>query len=187
MPTLTITAAVQISDAEEAQLLDVLGCPVGQLQAEVQKYAGAAIREYIDMFVGAGAITTATDLRERRLVGLMTSVFNTAPPGADLVARLFNMTPSGARSLMRAVAGKHRLRVKETLDRALKATLDACQRPDAAKPYSAVILNPILVELLNARLAASDQPRTPVRLAGDSLTKYTIDSGSFDYLRPLFP
>ncbi len=46
-----------------------------------------------------------------------------------------------------------------------------------------MILNPILVELLNARLETATDPKTPVRRTGDSLTQYTIDIGSYAFLK----
>ena len=83
---------------------------------------------------------------------------------------------------MRATAAKHRLQLRERIEPALKAILTNC-KGDGNEPYTAVILNPILVELLNARLETATDPKTPVRRTGDSLTQYTIDVGSYDFLK----
>jgi hypothetical protein len=182
MPVLKITSEVEISDAEQALLCEVLRCAPDQLERQVGRYSVAAIREYLDMFTGAASITTASDLRERRLVGLMTTAFADGPPDADQISRLFNVTPTAARSLLRSVAAKYRLRLKSQMEKALAKVLADC-RPDAPNgAYSVVVINPILVELLNARLATSPQPKTPIRRSGDSLTRYTVDRGSYEFL-----
>jgi hypothetical protein len=186
VPQFALTAQIELSAADAALLCDVLGCNANQLEATLSRYAPAAIQEFIDMFLGVGAITTATEVRERRLVRLIRAVFQ-ATPEADEVSRLFNITPSAARSLLRSVAAKHRLELRDQLGAALKAVLDNCQQAGANQPHTVTITNKVLVELLNARLAASNRPRTPVSPSGDSLNGYKIDPGSFTYLRTLFP
>jgi hypothetical protein len=183
MPVLKITSEVEISAAEQVMLCDVLRCTAGQLEGQVQRYSPAAIREYLDMFTGVGAITTATDVRERRLVGLMLTAFLGALPDADQIARLFNLTPTAARALLRSVAAKHRLRVKDQVNLALKKVLADCQPGGANAPYSVVVLNPVLIGLLNDLLATSPEPKTKIKPSDDSFTKYTIEPGSYDFLR----
>src|SRR5688572_26373842 len=109
MPIHTITTDIDLSPHEERLLCEILDCNAQTLDAEIARFGVAAIREYLDMFMGTAPITTATDLRERRLVGLMLTAFQTAPPGADRIARLFNMTPSAAKALLKSVNGKYRV------------------------------------------------------------------------------
>jgi hypothetical protein len=181
MAKVNISTELDIPDAVLALLSDALRCKPTDVEKEIARFAPAAILEFIDMATGATTLASATDIRERRLVRLMLTAYPTSPPGADEVGRLFNITPSAARSLMRATAAKHRLALRERIEPALKAILANCQG-DGSGPYTAVILNQILVELLNARLEASPDPKTPVRRTGDSLTQYTIDVGSYEYL-----
>lgn len=182
MPKLNIAVDVEISDTAGALLCDALRCKPADVEKELGRFAPAAILEFIDMATGAASLASAGDVRERRLVRLMLTAYPADPPGADEVARLFNITPSAARSLMRAVTAKHRLQLRERIEPALKAILTGC-KGDGSEPYTAVILNPILVELLNARLGTAVDPKTPVRRTGDSLTQYTIDVGSYVFLK----
>ncbi len=185
MPTLRIEMDVEVTEAEVPLLVDALGCKNSDdLKDEVQRYSAAAVREYLDMFLGT-PISTATDVRERRLVGLLLTTFVGQPPGPDRVARLFNLTSTGAKNLLRSVAAKHRLRLRGELRSALLKVLNDCKQSGPGGPYSVVVVNPILVELLNDRLATSPEPKTAIKLLGDSLTKFTVDKGSYDYLRSI--
>jgi hypothetical protein len=183
----TITTQIELSSQEEALLCDVFDCDAQHLDAQIARFGVAAIREYLEMFMGTAPITTATDLRERRLVGLMLTAFQAASPGAEQIARLFNITPSAARSLLKSVNGKYRIKLKTQTDAALKAILDACQRQGNAGPYSVVITNPVLLGLMNDLLEVAADPKTPIRRTGDSLTRYTVDEGTFSYLRAIYP
>lgn len=181
MTKIKITTEVEVPDTLLALLSDAFRCKPADLEKEIGRFAPAAILEFVDMVAGVATLTSAADIRERRLVRLMLTAYPTTPPAADEVGRLFNITPSAARSLMRATAAKHRLALRERIEPALRAILTSC-KGDGSEPYTVVILNPILVELLNARLETSPDPKTPVRRTGDSLTQYTIDIGSYDYL-----
>lgn len=187
MPQFKITIPIDVSDAEQELLCDTLRCEPDKLEAKIQQFAPAAVREYLDMFSGVGTITTVTEVRERRLVAMMLTAFAGTSPDADQIARLFSITPSAARTLLRSVAAKHRLKIRKQLDYALGKILNDATQLKKGDPYAVVIVNPVLVELLNARLAASPAPRTAVRPDGDGLTTYAIDEGSFNYLRGLYP
>jgi hypothetical protein len=186
MPVHHIAVDVELTPDEERALRDVLRCSAQQLDAQIARFGVAAIREYLDMFMGTAPLTSGAEIRERRLLGLMLTAYSQDPPDPDDIARLFNVTPTAARSLLRSVAAKHRFRLKEQTAAALKAVLDACHH-EAAGGYTVVETNRVLVELLNGYLEASPEPKTAIRRSGDSLTKYTVDEGSYDYLRAIFP
>jgi hypothetical protein len=186
MPTFSLTFDVEISEQEQDYLCDALGCIPANLKAELDRYGPAAVREYIDMFTGAVSLATATDIRERRLLGMMLTRFQQSSPAPDTIARLFNITPSAARALLRSAAGKHRLRLAPQLNAAIKAVLDAAMKVGNTH-YTAIIHNSLVLELLNAELAAASDSRTAIRANGTSANSFLIDVGSFDYLRSRHP
>ncbi len=104
MTKVKISTELDIPDAVLALLCDAVRCKAVDIEKELARFAPAAIGEFIDMATGAATLASAIDIRERRLVRLMLTAYPTTPPGADEVARLFNITPSAARSLMRATA-----------------------------------------------------------------------------------
>jgi hypothetical protein len=186
MATLNLTFAVEITEEEEEFLPLALGCTAQGLETELNLFGPTALREYIEMFTGAGAITTATEVRERRLLGLMLSRFQAASPNPDTIARLFNITPSAARALLRSVAGKYRLKLGNQLEAAIKSILDnAIQQANGG--YTVIINNALVLELLNAELAAADTSRTAIRPNKDSINNFAIDQGSYGFLRGLHP
>jgi hypothetical protein len=188
MPQLNITTTIDISDADHALLQSILQCSDEQLPGRLNAFASAAFTEYVEMFLGHAPLAAITEVRERRLVAMILNAYPGGPPNADEVARLFNVTVPAARTLLRSALAKHRIAIRDRLHEALKAVLDGASEPDEdGDPYEVVVLNPVLIELLNDRLAVSPEPKTAIKRSADSMTKYIMEVGSFDYLRGIFP
>ena len=187
MPKLELKFSVDITDAEQGLLCNVLGCKAGAIAAQLSEFGPAALREYIDMFVGAAPISSAGDMKERRLVALMLTKFSAQSPDAVQVARLFNITQNAARALLRAVAGKHRLKISAQIDQAIREVLGKAKQASADQPYTVVIRDRLIVELLNADLASSTEPKTPVARSKNTANSFAIDEGSLNYLKTVYP
>ncbi len=130
MPTLNLAFAIDLTGDEVQGLADAIGCAApGEMAGRLGPFAKAAFREYADMMLGEALIITATDLRERRLLGLIETALAGRIPDVDRVGRLFSIAPSAARSLLRAVTGKHRRRLAQALRTEVAAFIAGCQRP----------------------------------------------------------
>lgn len=182
MATIELTHEIELDDEQQEALADVLGCEVAELGARLKLCASAALKEYVGMMTGELPLTTVTDVRERRLLGLITIAFEGRIPSVDSVAKLFNLPPSGARSLLRNVASKHRRKLAAALTTETGAFLDACVQDDAGE-WRGACLNPVLIEYLNDSLANANQSKERIRRDTGVLAGYVVPPGSYDWLR----
>jgi hypothetical protein len=186
MKSIDLKSVITLSDGNHEELITALGCSEDQLAGELRPFVTAALSEYIEMFTGAASMTTATDLKERRLVAIIRHAFAGRMPSAVEVSKLFNITQSQAATLLKNVVAKHRLKLESSVQKALKAAFEAAERDPKHKAdlrYYLVANDATIVRILNEILAQADSPKTSVRPIGDSLNRYAIDPGSYKYLK----
>jgi len=183
MKKFPVTIDLELEDAESKVLGALFDCEQKDLAEKLAPYVNAAAHEYIDMFTGAAPITTAVDVRERRLVSIIRNGLGEIPKTA-LIARLFKLTPAAASSLIRNVSAKHQVKVAHTFNATLYATVKAAMPlPDKKDgKLFAVIRDPVLVKLLNDLLGQAEESQTSIKLVEDSANKYSMDPSSHQYL-----
>jgi hypothetical protein len=145
-----------VSSDEQTRLASIIGCDVHELEARLSSYGRAAMREYVNGFLGNWTATRAADLQEYRLLALILDVFGGGIPDEDVVVRHFSITLSQARSLIRSVLSKHQFELAEPVASALAQVLENCAQQAENGEYQVVIKNTTIVEELNSRLAAID-------------------------------
>ncbi|QSR19731.1 hypothetical protein [Novosphingobium sp. KA1] len=182
MPTIPVIFDITLEDEEVTAMAEAIGCTEQQLAGVLPAYAKTALREYADMMIGDSPITTATDLRERRLVGLIKIALGGRMPDAGRVARLFNIAPQGARSLLRSVTAKHRRKLDSAVRNETAAFVAACVNDPATNDWKVTWLNPVLVEMLNDRLENANQSKEPIRRNPLVLGGYLVPNGSYDWI-----
>ncbi|MFC7498469.1 hypothetical protein ACFQRC_04460 [Enterovirga sp. GCM10030262] len=183
MPQLNLNLTLQLSDDEAAAIADALGCSVADLAQHLGPYAPAALREYAEMLAGQ-AMTSVTDLRERRLVAMLLALPDI--PSDERIARLFNLTSAQGRALLRTTLSRHRNRLKSTMDVAARRFIAACQGAPGAE-REARFPNAVVVDMLNAQLAAASAPRSPIRRKAGTFDTYVVSNGAFIELQALYP
>lgn len=184
MPDITINATISLTDDEAAAVADALSCTVAQLQAKFAPYAPAAVREYVDMFAGQ-AMTSVSDARDRRLLAILLALPDF--PSDETIARLFNLTGSAARALLRTTVSRHRNRLKPVVEAATKKFLIACNQAQAGGDWEARYPSSVLVEILNGQLAVATQPRAPIRRKAGTFDTYVVANGAKNELTTLYP
>lgn len=185
MPDLNVQAAMTITSEEETALCGLIECDPGELNARLAPYAAAALREYVEMFSGQ-ATSTASDTRERRLLAILLA------PGANFptderIARMFNVTITAARSLLRTTLSRHRLRLAGVFDAAAAAFRAGCVQTEPGGRWEGRCPNAVVVESLNERLATVAQPRAPIRRAPATFDTYSVGNGSYEQLLEWHP
>ncbi len=185
MPQLNLTITLDLSDEEAAAAADTLGCNPADLAQHFQPYAPAALREYADMLAGQ-AMTSVTDLRERRLVAILMALPAADFPTDERIARLFNLTSAQGRALLRATLSRHRNRLKGVMEAAARRFIAACQGQPGAE-REARFPNAVVIEMLNGQLAAANSPRAPIRRKPGTFDTYVVANGAFNELQALYP
>ncbi|WP_062781592.1 hypothetical protein [Novosphingobium capsulatum] len=148
---MNVNTSVNLTPAEEAELQEVLRCTQAELNARMAEFGRAALREYVDMLLGQ-AVLRSPDNREHRLLLIITEAFNGRIPKAADIGRWFNLTSTGASSLIRKLLSRYRLRLDQPIRDAVIALLQDCEA-EADGFRHVTVTNPIVIEYLNDILA----------------------------------
>jgi len=174
-----ITATINISEQEQEELAQILGCNNANLAEELRKYASAALKEYVSMFLGQKVFKRGTDILEYRLFLLIEEAFDNKVPDEQDVCKLFQSTSTESRSLIRSVISKYQYQLKTALDKTIKAILNSATRENEHNPYTVTINSQNVVEELNRQLASIDGSLTPVAKKRGSVSIYEIKASSY--------
>lgn len=177
-----VTATINLSEQEQSELVQILGCDEEQLQEELQKYASAALQEYISMILGQKVFKRGTDILEYRLFLLIGEAFDNKVPDEQDVCKLFQSTSTESRSLIRSVISKYQYQLKSALDKTIKAILQSATRDNDHNPYTVTINSQNVVEELNRQLAGIDGSLTSVAKKRGSVSIYEIKASSYTRL-----
>ena len=177
-----ISFEVELSADQQDRLAGVVGGSVEELDERLANYASAALREYINMFLGSWTPSRISDFLEYRLLSLIEEVFAGEIPDEDIVVRHFSMTPSQARALVRSVLSKHQYALSEPLRAALSLTVGRCEQQGENGGYEVVINNNTVVEELNRMLATIDGRLPRITKKRGSVSVYQVDIASYEAL-----
>lgn len=180
-------ANIDLTTDEEDDLCRALGGTAAQLSTTLAPFAAAAIREYVDMITGQ-AMTSASDLRERRLVAILLALPPAHFPSDDQISKWFNMTPQSARTLLRVTLARHRNRLRSVMVDVAKSFIAAASQPGGrGTDWEARSPNAMVVKMLNDDLAAASAVRSPIRRRPATFDSYLVPDGSMIELRTLYP
>lgn len=187
MPRRSPVADIDLTTDEETELCRALGGTPLQLSMTLAPFAAAAIREYIDMINGQ-AMTSASDLRERRLVAILLALPAASFPSDDQIAKWFNLTPQSARALLRTTLARHRNRLRAVMVAAAKSFIAAAKQPGGrGTEWIARFSNAVVIDMLNDDLANAMAVRSPIRRRPSTFDSYTVPDGSMTELVGLYP
>lgn len=187
MPQIEFAYSIEISDVEIDAIADTLSCVPDDVQVMLEAYAKAALQEYREMLSGQ-AMVSVTDLRERRLVSMLQNLPPDRFPTDEQIARIFNLTSAQGRGLLRATLSRHRSSLKQIMDDAARRFVQACNGAAANNEdeREARFPNAVIIELLNAKLAAAAAPRSPIRRKVGTFDTYVVSNGAFLELQGLY-
>lgn len=183
MPVLNLNFTIELSDEDAEAIADTLGCLVDEIEEQLVPYASAALTEYADMLTGQ-AMTTVTELRERRLVAILLALPEF--PTDEQIARMFNLTSTQGRTLLRTTISRHRNRLKAAIEAAACRFIAACVGEEGAEK-EARFPNAVVIDMLNRQLATAADPRSPIRRKSGTFDTYVVPNGSYIELQALYP
>lgn len=179
---MNITAALNLSAVEKKEIAQILGCKPNELEDKLAPYASAALQEHVSMFLGQKVFTRGSDLLEYRLLLLIEQAFEGRIPDEQEVCKLFQLTSTAARSLIRAVMSKFQYQLKAAIEKSAKQLLDSAEVGDGGSSISVAVHNLNLVEELNRELADIDTNLPPVRKKRVSVSTFEIQPSSYGRL-----
>jgi hypothetical protein len=181
----SVVAELELTDQEEADLCRVLGDAPDDLPKTLASFVTAGMREYVDMLNGQ-AMTSLTDLKERRLLAILLASPADKFPTDDQIARWFGLIPRTARSFLRSTLARNRNKLRPVMVAAAKAVLGNAQQPNGKNtPWEARFPNAVVVDMLNDELAVAKEVRSPITRKLDTFDTYLIPLGSKEELKGL--
>ena len=177
-----VTATLELSDDEFQELSDIVGGTRTQLSGRLRKYATAAMLEYVTMILGQRVFRRASDIHEFRLFLLIEHVFDNEIPDEQAVCRLFQLTPTESRSLIRSVMAKYQYQLKTAIDKSMKSAVSGATAATSGDPFIATIKSRNVVDALNVILAELDGSLQTVSKKQGSVAEYEISPASYKAL-----
>jgi hypothetical protein len=177
---LDLSKPLTFDAADADHLAIVLGCKPDEVKEKLVGHAQAALNEYVDMYLGRRAPTQAREFLEQRLTLLMTYAITDGLPTDDHVARLFNLTRSQARTLIRNTISKHRFQLQDVVAASAKTALEK-----AAKTKDGLALtvrSVYLAEWLNQDLDRLNEGHPPLTLIPNQVSRYLAWPSSYEVL-----
>ncbi|WP_217883844.1 hypothetical protein [Halomonas citrativorans] len=107
-----LTTTINFTPAEEAEISEILGCSVADLNGKLNSYVSASFKEYLSMVRGQKVFKRGSDMLEYRLFLLIESAFGGTVPDERTVSSLFQTTLTESRSLIRAVISKYQYQLR---------------------------------------------------------------------------
>jgi hypothetical protein len=182
-----VTFDFDISESDQKALIAALGVSEKLLSANLARHAKAALHEYIECYLGRRAYSRGGDILEHRLSLLVHHAFENSIPNDAYVSRLFHITLSASRTLIRNALSKYRYQLDAAANASGKALLEKVSWAGAgSNTYHAKVTAPNLIEVLNQRLLAEDPTLKPITRLPDSVGTYAINQYSYDKLCDVF-
>jgi hypothetical protein len=175
---MNVNIQIQLSDHEKLELSHIIGCEASGLSDQLAKYASAATEEYCSMVQGKKIFKRGSDMLEYRLLLLIEHVYANQIPSDQQVCRIFQMTLTESRSLIRAVMSKYQYRLKTTITKSMIGVVSSASSAEEGGFLTVSIANKNIADNLNALLADKDGGLQPVAKKKGSVAEYVISPAS---------
>jgi hypothetical protein len=175
---------VSINADVEALLREALGDPEDLVRC-LQGHFQAACQEYLAMYCGERVFRRGSDLLDFRLFLLVQHAFHHRLPDEQTVSRLFQMTASESRALLRSLLAKYQIQLKASLRYTIRELLQQAQSHPSGPEYGHYlrISNQAVVNELNQQLAVTVGTVSPVQKLRGSVNTYHVDPAAMAILR----
>lgn len=177
-----LTFELNLDPAEVSRLASILRCDEANLAAKLEPYARAAMKEYVQMFLGKRVMRQASDVREQKLLLLIQEAFNNEIPDERKICKLFQVTPSQSRSLIRSVMSKYQYELETAINQSYVKVLQNCRQIEATNNYEVTIDSSIVAEGLNQLLAGINGKLPKIMRKTGTVSVYRVDIASYQHL-----
>ncbi len=182
MPELTIETKLNLNGVDIIELSKIIGCQESELENRLKQYSKTALTEFVTMFLGQKVFSRGSDILEYRLYLLVKNVCSGLIPDEQRVCRLFQMTSTNSRSLIRAVMSKYQYLLQDEINNTLKLLIESVKINNEKNELSVGIHNVNLVDEFNKRLIQINSSLPPVRKKQGSVSVYTFKPSSYNEL-----
>jgi len=147
-------------------------------KAALARLAHAAVLEYSEMIAGSPMPSRADEMRQHRLLHLIT-VFYGAIPSESEVGSIFQLTASQSRTLIRSTLARYRHALRPYLEERMKKTFEGQPFQRQFGAFHIPIDSDYVVDALNELLIS--QPKyVPVRKVRDTSCLYAVTKDTYN-------
>ncbi|HEJ0414766.1 TPA: hypothetical protein SLP42_005097 [Klebsiella aerogenes] len=171
-----------IEIADEAELANIIGCNVQELNEKINNFGKASIQEYLGMIKGEKVFKRGTDILEYRLFLLVGHVFEGKIPDEQIISKLFQTTATESRSYLRSIISKYQYQLKSAIDDTIKNILLKAEAQAAVGPFNITLNSVNVIEELNKKLASIDGTLASVTKKRGSVSTYEVTKSSYEEL-----
>ena len=151
------------------------------LEGKESGFAKAAVQEYFDMISGEKVFSRASDIKEYRLLLLIENVFD-GMPSETVVANLFQLKRSEARTLMKNVDAKYRRRLLETKKKSLHDVIYGIDTQKETSYYEFNCGSSFIIDSLNDLVSSENEM---IQKVPNKMNRYTINADTFNQLKKI--
>lgn len=191
MENINVNFNYQLNETESAIINASLGeGERGNTHEKLNGIAKASFEEYLKLIVGQKVFTRGSDFKEYRLFLMIKYTFDGKVPSEDSVSKLFQLTHSESKSLIRSVMSKYQYEMADMIKTSLKETLDSAESlhtdQGTLDVYKVDIkTHNILIEL-NKILGYLDGAAPVIVKERGTFSTYVIKPTSYDKLKRFF-
>jgi hypothetical protein len=147
----------------------------------LSKIAKCAVLEYRKMFIERGLPTKAAEVMQERLFYLIKGYFKDHLPKEQEISSIFQLTPSGAKTLLKNTISRYRIYLKDEIDCSIKTVLQSAI-PDQGKEIL-IIQSSSLKDEINNHLTQKHPELKKVVPVTDSSGQFSCPDDTFRNLK----
>lgn len=180
---------VDIENEKLELLKEVLGEET-QIENQLALISKAAFEEYFKLFIGEKVFTRGADIKEYRLFLLIKHALKGRIPSEETVSKLFQLTTSESKSLIRSVMSKYQFEMRGIIGITLKEVFLSAEQIQTdsgrVEKYHVDIKTENIVKEINRILGNIDGNLPSITKDRGTYSTYTIDSESYEKLNDYF-
>jgi len=182
-----ISINIDLTSEEKKQLAAILQCQDDtKLEKALTAFGTAALREYVDMFLGQRVFLRGTDIREYRLLLLIRYGFQNVVPDEQRISDLFQTTPAQSKSLINSVLAKYQYELKAAIDDVMVQAIKNAKYDKESDFFEITNVSSSTVDRLNRILARINGNLTRVVKKAGTVSTFRVKPSSYDELRKYF-
>ncbi len=191
MENLRVNFDYQLNETEWAIIKASLGKEEnGNDPGILNDIAKAAFEEYLKLIVGQKVFTRGSDFKEYRLFLMTKYMFDGKVPSEDSVSKLFQLTHSESKSLIRSVMSKYQYEMADMIKVSLKETLESAVATHTDQGtldvYKVDIKTHNILLELNKILGHLDGAAPTIVKERGTFSTYVIKPTSYEKLKEFF-
>lgn len=173
---------VELKENEEHELAKIFGCKKTEISDVLSTHVSAAAEELVTMYLGQKVFSRGSDMREYRLYLLIKHAFQSKIPSEQEVCKLFQVTTTSSRSLIRAVMSKYQYLLVDAIANTLIECLEEAIASENDQIITIAVSNLNLVDELNRKLAEIDTNLPAIKKKSGTVSTFEIKPSSYNRL-----